>query len=471
MRDFTMTIGGRAAAGSGRLAVINPATGQAVAEAPQASPGDLDQAVAAADRAFAGWSETPLALRRGMIIKLADAIEARVDEFARLLTLEQGKPLPEATYEVHAMLHFMRRFAEFDLPERVLEDSERRLARLVRRPLGVVAAIIPWNFPLLIIAFKVPLALIAGNTVVVKPAPTTPLTALLFGEVTRDILPPGVVNVIVDANDLGAQLTSHPLVRKVSFTGSTETGRKVMASAAPTLKRLTLELGGNDAAIALDDMDPAQLAAGIAGSAFLNAGQVCVAVKRLYVPRRIIDDVTDALAERIAATRVGDGLAEGTTMGPIQNAAQYARLHGLLEDSRRAGRIAAGGELLNGPGYFFSPTLVRDASPDSRIVAEEQFGPILPILAYDSEDEAIAQANGLPFGLGASVWGRDLDRAAALADRIDAGTVWINTHTDLDPDLPFAGSRQSGLGVAFAEEGLAEYTQVKVINQARTAGA
>ena len=471
MMEYQLLIDGRMVDGDATMDVINPATEQVIARCPRASEAQLEQAIAAARRAFPAWAAMPWEDRRARLIAIAEAIEANAMDIARVLTGEQGKPLQSAIEEAYGTAHFFRAAAGLDLPPRVLASDERRRVVEHRKPLGVVAAIVPWNFPLFMVAFKLPPALLAGNTVVLKPAPTTPLATLMIARLIAEIVPPGVVNVVTDANDLGARLASHPDVAKVSFTGSTVTGRKVYAGAAETMKRLTLELGGNDAAIALDDMDPAALAAGIAGSAFLNAGQVCVAVKRLYVPRRMIDDVTDALGALVSAARVGDGLAEGTTMGPIQNAAQYARLRDLLEDSRRAGRITAGGELLNGPGYFLSPTIVRDVAPDSRIVVEEQFGPILPVLAYDTEEEAIAQANGLPFGLGASVWGRDIDRAAALADRIDAGTVWLNTHTDLDPDLPFAGSRQSGLGVAFAEEGLAEYTQVKVINQSRLAGA
>jgi acyl-CoA reductase-like NAD-dependent aldehyde dehydrogenase len=471
MRDFSLIIDGAHVPGAMRMPVINPATGQCFAEAPRASAEQLEAAVDAAAQAFAGWSETPIDVRRTMIEAVADRIEARSEEFARLLTLEQGKPLREALYEVGATVHFLRSLATLDLPRRVIEDSDRRLVEAIRRPLGVVAAIIPWNFPLLIIAFKVPMALLAGNSVVIKPAPTTPLTALLFGEVCADLLPPGVVNVIVDANDLGAVLTAHPKIRKISFTGSTETGRKVMASAAPTLKRLTLELGGNDAAIALDGIDAHRLAAGVAASAFLNAGQVCVAVKRLYVPRRMVNDVCDALGDIVRSISVGDGLVEETGMGPIQNVAQYDRLRGLLDDSRRTGQIAAGGTLPAGPGYFVSPTIVRDVPMDARIVREEQFGPILPVLAYDDVDEAIAAANGLSYGLGASVWSNDPERAAKVARRVDAGTVWVNVHTDLDPTIPFCGAGQSGVGVAFAEEGLAEYTQLKVINTVRSAAA
>lgn len=470
MNEFSLIIDGGHSAGHGRLPVINPATGEVIAQAPRASAGQLDLAVAAAAKAFAPWRDLPIEQRRQMLIAVADRIAQRADEFARLLTLEQGKPLPEASYEVQATLGFMRSFAELDLPVRTIEESDRRSVQLMRRPLGVVAAIIPWNFPLLIIAFKVPMALIAGNTVVIKPAPTTPLTALLFGEICAEMLPPGVVNVIVDANDLGAALTAHPGVRKISFTGSTATGRMVMASAAPTLKRLTLELGGNDAALALDDADPDAVANGVIGSAFLNAGQVCVAVKRLYVPRRMLNDVSDALAAKVDAMKVGDGMAAGTTIGPIQNATQHERLTGLLDDSRQSGEIVAGGKRLDGPGFFFDPTIVRNPSDDSRIVQEEQFGPILPLLAYDDEDEVLARVNTASFALGASIWSSDPARASRLAERIDAGTVWVNAHTDLDPGIPFCGAGQSGFGVAFGEEGLAEYTQLKVINAAR-AGA
>jgi acyl-CoA reductase-like NAD-dependent aldehyde dehydrogenase len=312
-----------------------------------------------------------------------------------------------------------------------------------------------------------PPALLAGNTLIVKPAPTTPLASLKFAELIADLLPKGVINFITDANDLGDVLTHHPDVRKISFTGSTATGRKVMASAAETLKRITLELGGNDAGVVLDDAKPATVAQGIFNGAFQNSGQVCLAIKRLYVHESIYDEMCNELAQLADAAIVDDGLKQGTQLGPLQNRMQYEKVKAFLEDAKKNGNIVAGGEVIDRPGFFIRPTIVRDISEGSRLVDEEQFGPVLPVLKYASTDEVIKRANATTYGLGASVWSSDTDRAHDVAAQLEAGTVWINTHLDMAPHIPFGGAKNSGLGVEFGEEGLAEFTQLQVINMAR----
>ncbi len=336
-----------------------------------------------------------------------------------------------------------------------------------RRPLGVVAAIIPWNFPVLIISFKLPLALLAGNTVVVKPAATTPVTALMMGALMRDIFPAGVVNVVTDDNDLGPVLTSHPRVAKVSFTGSIETGKNVMASAASTLKRITLELGGNDPAIVLDDVDVEETAAKVFGAAFMNCGQVCLAIKRAYVHESIYDRMCEALGRLAREAIVDDGLKQGTQIGPIQNRNQFEKVKSFLEDAKSHGTIVAGGNVIERDGFFIEPTIVRDVTDGDRIVDEEQFGPILPVIRFTDIDEVIARANNTSYGLGGSVWSADVERAAELATRVESGTVWVNQHLDFGPHIPFGGAKQSGIGLEFAEEGLNEFTQVQVINIAK----
>src|SRR6516225_2679332 len=356
MSDFRLLINGKLVEGSGTLDVINPATGRTLTAAPRAERIQLEQAVAAAKTAFSIWSATPLGQRAALLVKLADALEAERGAFARLLTQEQGKPLPQALWEIDWAIGTIRYFATLDLPTEVLkEDAAQKVVRQ-HRPLGVVAAITPWNFPVVLLIFKVAPTLLAGNTVVAKPAPTTPLTTLRFGELCARVLPAGVVNVIVDQNDLGTALTSHPDVAKVAFTGSTATGKKVMASAAGTLKRLTLELGGNDAAIVLDDADPKEVAPKIYAAATFLSGQACIAIKRLYVHDSIYDAVCDELGRLARATVVGDGLEEGTQMGPVQNRAQFERVNGFLEDARRHGTIVAGGGVLEREGYFVQPT-------------------------------------------------------------------------------------------------------------------
>ncbi|NKJ45053.1 aldehyde dehydrogenase family protein [Novosphingobium sp. SG720] len=467
MPDYKLLIGGRLVDGDDVMGIINPATEEVLAFCPRASAGQLDAAIMAAKEAFPAWARTPIAERRAMILALADCMEIHAESLARLLTQEQGKPLSEATAEIAYSIAFIRQLATHDLPVQVLEDNDSRRVELHRRPLGVVGAIIPWNFPVLIVAFKLPFALLAGNTLLIKPAPTTPLSTLRMGEMMAGIFPPGVINIITDQNDLGARLTTHPDVAKISFTGSTETGRKVMAGAAASIKRLTLELGGNDAAIVLPDADPVKAASGIFGGAFMNAGQVCLAIKRVYAHADIYDALCVELARIAEEAVVDDGLKQGAQIGPLQNRAQYDKVRALLETARSDGTIIAGGEVLDRPGYFIRPTIVRDISDGARLVDEEQFGPILPIIRYDDPDDALARANASDMGLGGSIWSSDRDVAHDLAMRMEAGTVWINKHLDFGPTVPFGGAKQSGLGVEFAEEGFHEFTQIHVINEAK----
>lgn len=467
MSDYKLLIGGQLVAGDTTMDVINPATEEVLAVCPRGSERQMNAAVAAAKAAFKGWAKTPIDDRRACVSKLADAIEARTTELARLLTQEQGKPLSESTAEITYTAAFLRYLASLDLHGRMIEDNETRRVELRRKPLGVVGCIIPWNFPVLIVAFKAPVALIAGNTLVIKPAPTTPLTTLRIGELCAEIFPAGVVNIVTDQNDLGGVLTGHADIAKISFTGSTETGKKVMASAASTIKRITLELGGNDAAIVMPDADPVAVAPGIFGAATMNAGQVCLAIKRVYAHESHYDALCAELAKLADAAIVDDGLMQGAQIGPLQNKMQYEKVKCFLEDARAHGNIIAGGQVEDRPGYFIRPTIVRDIEDGTRIVDEEQFGPILPIIKYSDPEAALAKANASPWGLGGSVWGQDREKAYALACEMDSGTVWINKHLDFGPNIPFGGAKQSGIGVEFAEEGLHEFTQIQVINEAR----
>ncbi len=467
MEDLKLLINGKLVAGDSTMPVINPATEEKLTDCPRASKKQLDEAVAAAKAAFPAWSALPIGERRKYLVQIADALKANRDELGRILTQEQGKPIKDATGEVAGASAFFRYFASLDLPVKIIEDSDGRKVEAHRKALGVVGAIIPWNFPVFILGFKVPAALLAGNTIVVKPSPTTPLSALKFGEIIKDILPPGVVNIITDANDLGDAMTKHPDIRKISFTGSTATGQKVMASAAATLKRITLELGGNDAGVVLDDADPKKVAPAIFQGAFWNSGQVCLALKRLYVHETIYDDMVTELSELANAAVVDDGLKQGTQLGPLQNKMQYEKVKGFLDDARANGKIAAGGEVLDRPGYFIRPTIVRDITDGTKLVDEEQFGPVLPVIKYSDPKDAVKRANASPYGLGASVWSSNPERAYEVAQQLEAGTVWINKHQDLAPHIPFGGAKSSGMGVEFGEEGLAEFTQLQIINAAR----
>ncbi|WJT00902.1 aldehyde dehydrogenase family protein [Novosphingobium humi] len=464
---FRLLIDGALVDGAGEMPVINPATGRAFATAPRADAAQLDAAVAAGRGAFPGWAALSYAERRVFLERFADGVEARFEEFARLMTMEQGKPLDQARGEVGGTIAGLRWFAAQEIAPHIIRDTPTERITEHHSPLGVVAAITPWNFPLILLVVKLAPALITGNVVIAKPAPTTPLTTLLLGEVAADILPPGVFQTLADANDLGAALSSHPGIAHVSFTGSTATGKKVLASTADTLKRFTLELGGNDAALVLDDADVATVAPAIFGAAMVNAGQVCLAAKRVYAPRAIYDDLCEALGALARAAVVGDGLDQGSQIGPVQNAAQYAKLIDYLAEAREQGRIVAGGAPIEREGYFIAPTIVRDLPGDARLVREEQFGPVLPVLAYDDLGQAIAAINASEYGLGGTIWTGNPERGEQVAMLIDSGTVWVNRHLDLPFDVAFGGAKQSGIGRQQGIEGLMEFTQAKIINIAK----
>ena len=468
-RTFRLVIDGVLHDGASSFDVVNPATEQVFARCPKADAAMLDLAVGAARRAFPGWAATPIETRAALVERLADALEARSSEFAALLTAEQGKPLLQAEGEVRGSAHVLRAFSGMRLAPKVLRETQAGSVTEYRAPLGVVAAITPWNFPLVLLANKIGPALVAGNTMVCKPAPTTPLTTLLLGEIACDILPPGVLNVLCDENELGSAMTAHAGIDKVAFTGSTATGRKVMASASGTLKRITLELGGNDAAIILDDVDPVQVAGKVFDGSMRNAGQICFAIKRAYVPASLYDPFCDELARLARETVVDDGVNQGAQMGPVQNRLQYEELVALIEDSRARGTVIAGGVPLDRPGYFIPPTIVRDIDDDAPLVRDEQFGPVLPVLRYDDLDAMIGSVNASEYGLAGTVWGSDVARATDIARRITTGTVAINQLVSIDPRIPFRGLKQSGMGTEMGQEGLEEYTQAQIINVAQLA--
>lgn len=463
---YKMLIDGKLVGGAASLEVFNPATGTVLASCPRADEDQLNQAVAAAKAAFPAWSARPLAQRRKALEAIADALETRASDFARLLTQEQGKPLAQASGEVAGAVAGLRAFAAAEIQPRLIrETSDERIVEQ-RTPLGVVGAIMPWNFPVYLMVMKIGPALITGNTIVAKPAPTTPLTALLFAEMVADMLPPGVVNVIVDNNDLGAAMARHPDVAKVSFTGSTATGKKVMESVSSSLKRLTLELGGNDAAIVLDDADVKTVAPKIFDAAMTNAGQICLATKRVYAHASVYEKLCAELARLAGEAVVDDGLKQGTTIGPIQNKMQYEKVKGFLEAAKADGKVIAGGEALGREGYFIAPTIVRDIDDTSRLVSEEQFGPVLPILSFENVEDAIARTNATEYGLGGSVWTADVERGFEVASKVQSGTVWVNKALDMPFDVPFRGAKQSGIGAENGQAGLEEYTQARIVNVA-----
>lgn len=437
-----------------RFSVVDPATGETFDEAPDQQPGELDDVVARARRAWHDWRSDPTA-RTAALRGAADAVETAGDDLARLLTREQGKPLAESYAEVARTAARLRYYADLAPRTRRIDDGRPVHSEVRWRPLGPVAAIVPWNFPLQLAAAKFAPALAAGNTVVLKPSPFTPLATRLLGSVLATVLPEEVLTVVTGREPLGARLASHPGIRHVTFTGSVPTGRAVAGAAGASLARVTLELGGNDAAVLLDDVDVDRIADRLFWAAFRNCGQVCMAVKRVYVPAGLHAEVVEALAERAKSVVVGPGLDPETRLGPVNNAPQLVRVEQVTEQALADGaRAASGGHRLDGPGYFFAPTILTDVPPGSPVVTEEQFGPVLPVLPYRSLDEAVDAANSTGFGLGGSVWGTDLDRAEEVADRLECGTAWINHHAELSLAQPFAGVKDSGVGVAGGPWGL-----------------
>jgi acyl-CoA reductase-like NAD-dependent aldehyde dehydrogenase len=465
VEKYPIVVGGKSIQTADHFEVRNPATGEVVGLAPKASRSQLDDAVEAANAAFPNWSKRPDDERKNVCRTVARKIGEHAEELARLLTMEQGKPLNGlgSRFELGGTQAWAQYTAELDIPVKVLQDNNEGRVELHRKPMGVVGSITPWNFPLMIAIWHIIPAIRAGNTVVNKPSPYTPLSTLRMIELIQEALPPGVVNCIAGEDALGAAMSGHEHIQKIAFTGSGATGRKVMSAAATTLKRLTLELGGNDAGIVLPDVAPQQIAEGLFWGAFINNGQTCAALKRLYVHDDIYDDVCDSLADYARAVPVGNGLDEKNVLGPVQNPMQHEKVARLVEAAKAAGgRVLLGGDRPNN-GLFFPLTLIADLDNGNPLVDEEQFGPALPIIRYNQLDDAIARANDNPNGLGGSIWARDVHRARDLALQMECGTVWINKHGAIQPNAPFGGVKGSGFGVEFGEEGLFENTNVQTV--------
>jgi acyl-CoA reductase-like NAD-dependent aldehyde dehydrogenase len=466
-----MTIGGQPIPPSRTFDVINPATGIAFAEAPDCTDEQLDAAFSAAREALPAWRSDP-GRRASALAAAAEALAASAEEVAPLLVREQGKPLTQAVEEIQGAAGWLAYHAGLDLPREIIQDDDTALVELVRRPVGVVAGITPWNFPLVLACWKIGPALAAGCTMVLKPSPFTPLSTLAMVERLNRVLPAGVLNAVSGQDPLGARMTEHPVPRKISFTGSIATGKRIAAAVAPDLKRVTLELGGNDAAIILDDADPATIADSLFAASFYNAGQVCCAIKRVYAPQSMYDELVDALAARAAAMTVGDGLEDGTQMGPINNRPQFDRVAELTSAAVADGATpVAGGSPLDRSGYFFRPTVLAGARDGMRVVDEEQFGPVLPVISYRELDDAVSSANATMYGLSGSVWGTDEDRATSVAARLECGTAWVNTHLAIAPHQPFGGYKWSGIGVENGPWGLHGFTELQVVHRAKATAA
>ena len=448
--------------------VLNPSTGEVITEVQSGTEADVDRAVSAARRAFEnGWSETTPAERSRMLLAFAERIESDGEELARLESLNVGKPRGVAAGDVEFSADNLRFFAG---AARLLEgkaagEYARGYTSMIRRePVGVVASIAPWNYPLLMAAWKMGPALAAGNTVILKPSEITPLSALRVAELAADIFPPGVLNVITGRGvPVGAGLVSHAGVDMVSLTGDVSTGKKVAEAAAGTLKRAHLELGGKAPAVVFEDANVEAAAAGLRRSSFYNSGQDCTAAARILVHERVYDEFLSELLPRVEAIRTGDPLAgEDVDMGPLVSAAQRDKVGGFLDRARDGGAtVLVGGVRDDGPGFFYRPTVVADVEQDDDIVQREAFGPLITVQRFRSDEEALRLANGLPYGLTASVWSENLGRALEASRRLRVGTVWINEHTNLASEMPHGGFKQSGYGKDMSAYAVEDYTVVK----------
>ena len=452
------------------MEVVNPANEQVIGAVPACGQAELDRAVAAARRAFASWKNTAPEERQRVVLGIAAAIKDNTDELYRLLTTEQGKPHAQAQGEIRGAAGLAMAQSGLRLEDVVNEDSDTRLSRTRRVPVGVVGGIVPWNFPVMMAIQKIVPAIISGCTIVLKPSPFTPLTTLRIAELIKDVVPAGVVNIITGPDELGPLITAHPDIDKITFTGSTATGKRIMESASRDLKRLTLELGGNDASIVLPDADVAKVAEQLFWSSFSNAGQICVAAKRIYIHEDIYDELSAAIAEYARGVKVGDGSEQGTGVGPIQNKKQFDRVCELIQDAKDQGyRFLVGGDVdPSGSGYYVPITILDNPPEDARIVAEEQFGPVMPLMKFSTVEEAISRANNSEYGLAGAVWTGDPDKGVAVAEQLETGTVWVNEYLHISPLAPFGGHKQSGFGVEYGLDGLKEFTYPQVITVRRT---
>ncbi|WED25279.1 aldehyde dehydrogenase family protein [Vibrio sp. DW001] len=465
MNKIGLTINGCSVMGEmPSMNVVNPANETIAFSAPAASIAQLNTAVEASQNAFKGWSQLPQSTRDTYINEIANKIEENAAILAETIVKEQGKPLSLAQMEVGGAIAWTRHATSIEIPVEVYEDSPNKRIEGRRKAIGVVGSITPWNWPLMIAIWHIIPALRMGNTVINKPSELTPINTLLLGELLQNVLPKGVFSVLSGETSLGKAMSEHKGIEKIVFTGSTQTGQHIMKSAAGNLKRLTLELGGNDAGIVLPNADLNAIAEGIFGTSFINMGQTCAALKRLYVHKSQHDELCQLLAEIANKQVVCDGFEPSSTFGPVQNIKQLEKVIGLVEEAKRDGAtIYAGGARLDKMGYFYPPTIVGNAVNGMAIVDQEQFGPVLPVISYDEVSDAVAMANDSEVGLGGSVWG-DVDAALVLSLQLECGSVWINGHAEVLPHAPFGGCKMSGFGVEFGLEGLLENSLLQVVN-------
>ncbi|SFO95955.1 aldehyde dehydrogenase family protein [Qipengyuania nanhaisediminis] len=470
-KAYANLIDGEMVTTSDTIEVVNPANEQVIGVVPSCTKDELDRAVDAARRAFKTWKKTSAEERQKVVQGIAAAIKDNAEELYRLLTSEQGKPHAQAQQEIYGAAGLAAAQSTLTLDDVINQDDDTRLSRTRRVPVGVVGGIVPWNFPIMMAIQKIVPALVAGCTIVLKPSPFTPLTTLRIAELLKDVVPAGTVNIITGPDELGPMITEHPGIDKITFTGSTATGKKIMEGASRDLKRITLELGGNDASIVLPDADVEKVAEQLFWSSFSNAGQVCIAAKRIYIHEDIYDDLSKAIAEYAKGVVVGDGSQQGTGVGPIQNKKQFERVCELIQDAKDNGyQFLTGGDTdPSGTGYYVPITILDNPPEDARIVAEEQFGPVMPLMKFSTVEEAIERANNSEYGLAGAVWTKDTEKGVEIAEQLETGTVWVNEFMQLSPFTPFGGHKQSGIGAEYGLDGLKEFTNPQVITVKRDA--
>ena len=467
MKTYAFTINGKSISTEKTFDVKNPATGDSIGSASMSNKDHVSQAVAAAKAAQPSWAAKSDEERKSTMNKVADILAENTAYLAKWITEEQGKPMagPGSMFEMQACVGWTQVPASLDLPVEVIFEDDTRKDELHRKPIGVIGAIAPWNWPLMIAIWQIIPAIRTGNTVVLKPSEYTTIGTLEMVRLINTVLPPGVLNTVSGGGDIGASLVEHKDVDKIMFTGSTSTARKIIESSKGNMARLTLECGGNDAAIILPGTDIKSKAEDLFWGAFINMGQTCACAKRLYVHEDDYDAVVEVLSDLASKMPMGNGMEDGIVLGPIQNKMQFDKVNDLVEDAKSKGaEVICGGSPLGGSGYFYPITLLGNVDNGHRIVDEEQFGPVLPIIKYKLVEEAIQKANDTKTGLGGSVWGDDLDQAAEVASKIQAGTVWINQHGAIHPMVPFGGIKDSGYGVEFGIEGLKAVTRPQVIS-------
>ncbi|USW53787.1 Putative aldehyde dehydrogenase domain, aldehyde/histidinol dehydrogenase [Septoria linicola] len=463
--EFYNIINGQQRGGKDQHYGIDPSTGDKLWPVPIGSQKDVDEAVAAAKTAFESYRETSIEQRKELLTKFKDALLAHSDEMTELLCAETGKPKQIAEMETKGGVEgWFGHHCTLDIPEESMEDDEKVITTRYT-PLGVVGAICPWNFPIILSLGKIIPALLTGNTIIVKPSPFTPYTTLKVVEIAQEIYPPGVISAIGGDDYLGPMLTANPDIAKISFTGSIATGKKIMAACAQTLKRVTLELGGNDASIVLPDVDVKKIAPELVMGAFQNSGQVCVATKRIYIHKDIYDEMLTEMVNFTKTLTVGPP-SEGAFLGPIQNSMQYEKVKSYFSDTKKQGYKFAVGpeEVAAGKGFFIQPTIIDNPPNDSKIIQEEPFGPIVPTQPWEDEEEVIKRANASNAGLGACVWGKDVKRAEAIGKRLEAGSVFVNSWEKPTPQAFFGGHKESGIGGEWGREGLKAYCNAHVMH-------